>query len=130
MWPRSLRPIPLLSLLCPPLPLLPLPLAFSFLLSLPLLMPIPLSLFLLPNPPPLPFQPWPHPPSPSSTPVLATVLRGPSRASSAAPCKLKRTFGADITAFTNNSPAVHRSRDFASMATLVKAYGMQLYGEK
>jgi hypothetical protein len=58
------------------------------------------------------------------------VLREPATPSSVTPRKLKRTFGIDITASTNNRPAVHHSHNFGSMAKLVKEYDLQLYGDK
>jgi hypothetical protein len=67
---------------------------------------------------------------PPPSPVLATVLLSAPTPTSGTPRKLKRHFGTDITASTNNSPAIHHSCDFATMIKRVKEYDEQLYGDK
>ena len=78
------------------------------------------------NPPPFP----PSPPS-SPVPVLATVVPSPSSSTSEStpPPKPKRHFGTDITASKNNSPGVHHSIDFATMARRLKQYDSLPHGE-
>jgi hypothetical protein len=70
---------------------------------------------------------------PIPSPALASVTTKSHSAPSSpthTPRKLLRRVGSDITASTNNRPAVHHSHNFGSMAKLVKEYDSQLYGDK
>jgi hypothetical protein len=61
---------------------------------------------------------------------MAGVVSSPPISISPPKRKLKRHFGTDITASSNNSPGTHISCDFATMAKRVKQYDEQLYGDK